>query len=246
VPESKVASLAHSIVIPAGVPLYRVTSPSLWTKAKKHHRNVVNGRGSKANFFGGRYNYPGASAVYVTENVETCFAEMMFYFHRAYLPALDAFHLGTTPIVPVFTKSLVVWEILLKKDVAAIADLTMGTAGHFGVYPAMMKNPSQDYWHLKDRRAHVEGAGYLGIRAPSSRCTKRGRMVVFFNSQSNNLASIAPYPIELSLIQPSGAPFTNHAVHDLDFEAGNVVALANPMPRFLKPYAAPYRIQFHH
>src|SRR5437879_3967694 len=66
------------------------------------------------------------------------------------------------------------------------------------------------------------GATYNGLRAPSSRCTKGGAIVVLFQDQSGNVRNITPQQIEFRLIQTSGAPFRNQGFDMLDFSAGEV------------------------
>jgi hypothetical protein len=113
-------------------------------------------------------------------------------------------------------------------DIVDVADLTVASAPHFGVFPALMTNPSQDYLHMKDRRNHIQALNYNGLRAPSSRSTGGGHICAIFSDQSANVASITPADIELRLIQPpgSGGPFTIHATQELDFEACEVLGLA--------------------
>jgi hypothetical protein len=52
-----------------------------------------------------------------------------------------------------------------------------------------MLNPSQDYHHLKKRRAAIQSAGYNGLRAPSTRTPVAGSVTlnVLFNDQSKNV-----------------------------------------------------------
>src|SRR5688572_22759089 len=79
-------------VIKAGQPYYRLTSRNFLTKSARQHRKVVNGQGAVNNPNGSRYCPPVACAVYLTEDVATCLAEAMFYFHREVLTKLDAQH----------------------------------------------------------------------------------------------------------------------------------------------------------
>ena len=62
-----------------------------------------------------------------------------------------------------------------------------------------MVNPSQDYEHLKERRAFIESNGYKGLRAPSSRSTTGGEMIVLFDDQSKNV-ELKPYAVEFRLV----------------------------------------------
>src|SRR6185312_900768 len=97
-------------------------------------------------------------------------------------------------------------------------------ASAVGVFPSLMINPSQDYFHLKERRAFLQNSGYKGLRAPSSRVVGPGHMVVLFDDQSATLARVVPYVVEFRLLtagMPPG-PFINHATQVLDFTAGEV------------------------
>jgi hypothetical protein len=97
------------------------------------------------------------------------------------------------------------------------------------IYPSLMLNPSQDYNHLKDRRAAIQSSGYRGLRAPSSRVRGSGHMVVLFQDLSKNVRGIIPHEVEFRLIASSQppAPFTNHATDLLDFTAGEVRVVLN-------------------
>jgi hypothetical protein len=240
-----VSGLLHSTQVPAGVPLYRITSLNQWTKSKSQHKLVVDGRGAFKNPNGGRYNHQGVVTVYLTESIGTCLAERMYYFHREYLQALDGLH-GAYGVVPPFLKTFVIWEIEFANSIADVADVNVGNAGHFQMYPAMLRNPSHDYEHLKRARGAVQMQGYEGIRAPSSRCLNQGAALALFNDQSGNLTSITPYRIDFSLVQPNGVAFTNHASQELDFQSGRVQAFGNPLPAALQPYANPQVVDFNH
>ena len=76
--------------------------------------------------------------------------------------------------VPLFSAKFTLWEIRLKKAIPAVCHLTQASASAVGVFPSLMLNPSQDYEHLKDRRAFLESNGYNGIQAPSSRSVTGG------------------------------------------------------------------------
>jgi RES domain-containing protein len=78
-----------AITIPAGTPIFRITDVSFHTARTSLHKNVVNGQGARKSRHGARYNHPGATTVYLAENLEVCFAERMFYFHREVLAAMD-------------------------------------------------------------------------------------------------------------------------------------------------------------
>ncbi|ETW97438.1 MAG: hypothetical protein ETSY2_44645 [Candidatus Entotheonella gemina] len=237
------------MTLAAGTPLYRITSPGFLTASRALHANVVNGQGALHNPHGARYNYPGVVTVYLAETLDTCFAEMMFYFQREYLQRLDLSHMaypGVSALTPPFQKTYVLWRIELQHDVPDIADLNTASAGYFGVFPLMLTNPSQDYWHLKQRRAHIQSQGYAGIRAPSSRSTTGGHIIALFQSQSGNVASIEPVEMEVRLIQPSGAVFSNHVTESLDFEACEVQATSNPLPSWVSAYSNWNPLRLHH
>src|SRR5262249_15074101 len=116
----------------------------------------------------------------------------------------------------------------------------------------LMLNPSQDYEHLKDRRAIIQSNGYRGLRAPASRVRGPGEMGVLFQDQSPNGQSIILYEGEFRLITPGDppAPFTNHAADLLDFTAGEVRVRPSPGPQGPHPALAVYqdwtRVEFNH
>ena len=218
-----------TITISAGVPYYRVTSKGHWTKAAAGHKKVVDGQGALKNSAGARYNFPGAVTVYLAETIETCLAEKMFYFHREVLRSLDTVHRGVP--VPAFAQQFALWEVIFKKDIPAVCDLTIARApAYFGVFSALMTNPSQDYDHLKQRRADIQALGYSGIRAPSSRSTLGGNMVVLFSDQSKNVQSITPFALECRLMTPppGSVPFVSHATDMLDYSSGEARILGAP------------------
>jgi len=66
----------------AGHTYYRITSLSFNTASPADHPKVVNGQGAVNSLAGARYNHPGACTVYLAEDLLTCLAEKMFYFHR--------------------------------------------------------------------------------------------------------------------------------------------------------------------
>jgi hypothetical protein len=237
------------ITVPAGASYYRITSRGFRTASARHHKNVVNGVGAVRSRHGARYNYPGVRTVYLAEGVSACLAEKMFYFHREVLTGLDSLHLSLAPIVPSFQQAFVLWEVVLRKPVATVFDLTVTNAPAAGVFPCLMLNPSQDYWHLKDRRADIQASGYQGLRAPSTRATAPGNMVVLFDDQSGNVASITPYEIEFRLRRPTRVPFASHATDELDYVAGEVRILPTgvaPLPLALSAYAAWSLVPFNH
>jgi RES domain-containing protein len=205
---------------------------------------VVNGQGARKSRHGARYNHPGVTTVYLAENLATCFAERMFYFHREVLTAMDRFHL--TGVLPPFVQTFVLWETLFKTAIPDVFELSPANAPAMQVFPSLIVNPSQDYNHLKDGRAAIEHSGYRGLRAPSSRVKGGGNMVVLFNDQSGNVQSITPYTVEFRLVtaDPPAAPFTNHATEVLDFTAGEVKLTGTPLGN--ATYANWHRIEFHH
>src|SRR5262245_6772918 len=191
------------VTVPAGVSLYRITSRTFRTASARHHRKVVNGEGAVRSRHGARYNYLGVRTVYLAEDLVACLAEKMFYFHREVLTGLDSLHVMPAPVVPPFLQTFVLWDVVLRDPVANVFDLTVANAPAASVFPGLLLNPSQDYMHLKDRRADIQAAGYNGLRAPSTRATAPGNMVVLFDDQSGNLASITPYDVEFRLLTPA-------------------------------------------
>jgi hypothetical protein len=114
----------------------------------------------------------------------------------------------------------------------------------------LMLNPSQDYEHLKSRRATIQSSGYRGLRAPSSRIRGTGSMIVLFDDQSHNIKSITPYDTFFRLITAikPHTPFINHATEVLDFEAGEVritprAGLASPP---ISSFHTWQRVEFNH
>lgn len=237
------------INVAAGVKFYRITSRAYWSKSAKHHKKAVSGDGAVFNPKGARYNYPGARTVYLAEDLRTCFAEKMFYFHREILVGLDSLHLPVGGMVPPFRQSFALWEITLRNHIPNVFDLSTATATAAGVFPCLLLNPSQDYWHLKSRRADVQASGYQGIRAPSARTAQPGNILALFNDQSANLASINPYEVEFRLITPGGLPFVNHVTDELDYRRGEVQIIAPPGAAIQPPmlaFAAWQQIDFNH
>jgi RES domain-containing protein len=180
-----------AITIAAGTPLFRITDVAFRTAKTSLHKNVVNGQGARKSRHGARYNYLGATTVYLAENLEVCFAERMFYFHREVLTAMDRFHL--TGVLPPFVQTFVLWEVIFKTAIPDVFELSPSNASAMHVFPSLIVNPSQDYNHLKDGRALIEHNGYHGLRAPSSRVKGAGSMVVLFNDQSSNVQSIVSF-----------------------------------------------------
>jgi RES domain-containing protein len=234
----------------AGQPYYRITSTRLRTPSTREHKKVVDGGGAVLSSSGGRYHYPGARAVYLAEDPATCFAERLYYFHRDVLTGLDTYHI--TGRFPAFQETAVLWEILFRKDIPDVFELSLTNASAMGVYPSLMLNPSQDYKHLKDRRAAIQSNGYQGLRSPSSRVRGTGHMVVLFQDQSKNVQSITPHEVEFRLVTSDTppAPFTNHATDLLDFAAGEVRVIPSPNPHPPHPSLDAYRdwttVEFNH
>src|SRR5437588_4570233 len=213
---------ALAVTVPAGLSLYRITGVSFNTPSAVHHKKVVNGMGGRKSHAGARYNYGGVLTVYLADSVDTCFAEKMFYFQREVVRRLDALHLPFSPGVPAFSGTFTLWDIRLKKAVADVCHLTQASSSAVGVFPSLMLNPSQDYEHLKDRRAFIESHGYNGIRAPSSRSRTGGEIIVLFDDQSKNV-ELDPYTVAFRLVTRAPVvPFGNHLTELLDFTAGEV------------------------
>ncbi len=236
---------ALAITIPASSPLYRITAISFHTPNPVHHKKVVNGMGARKSHNGARYNFGGVLTVYLADTVETCLAEKMFYFHRETVRRLDALHLPLSPGVPLFSATFTLWEIRLKKAIPAVCHLTQASASAVGVFPSLMLNPSQDYEHLKDRRAFIESNGYNGIKAPSSRSVTGGEIVVLFDDQSKNV-DLNPYTVEFRLVTSAPVvPFSNHLTQVLDFTAGEVQFVGGTPPG-LAGYAGWTTVSFNH
>jgi hypothetical protein len=234
-----------AVTVPAGVPFYRITAVSFHTPNATHHKRVVNGMGARKSHAGARYNYGGVLTVYLAGSLETCFAERMFYFQREVVRRLDALHLPLSGGVPPFSKAFTLWEIFLKKAIPDVCHLTPANASAVGAFPSLLVNPSQDYEHLKERRAFIECNGYRGIRAPSSRSTAGGEMIVLFDDQSKNV-DLQPHTVEFRLVTPPPtAPFVNHLTELLDFTAGEV-RFVGPAPPGGAGYAHPTPVSFNH
>jgi len=231
-------------VLKAGVTYYRITSPQFHTNSPTHHRRVVNGQGAARNPVGSRYAHGLVPTVYLANDLETCLAERMFYFHREVLPQLDQAHI--TGFLPPFQLPSVLWEMEFKDDVTDLADLTR-FANAFGIFPALMLNPSQDYLHLKEARARIQGAGYAGLVAPSARSAAGGMMTVIFGDQSKNVAVIRPHPMQSRLICTGSPtkPFANHVTDSLDFTAGEVFFPHSPTISGIKR-SGWFRVKFNH
>ncbi len=127
-------------------------------------------------------------------------------------------------------------------------DLSVANAPAAGVFACLLMNPSQDYSHLKDRRAAIQAASYRGLQAPSTQSSTPGNMVVPFDYQSKNVASITPYGVEFRLITPAGLPFASHATDQLDYLAGEVRVVtspaAAPLPATIVGFSTWQRVDF--
>jgi hypothetical protein len=170
----------------------------------------------------------------------------MFYFHREVLRGLDlSHHLG---VIPPFQQTFVLWEVVLKSKVSNVADLhSLPQFTYFNIFPSLPLNPSQDYEHLKDRRAHIQSLSYDGLRVGSSRNISHGKLVVLFDDQSSNVASITPHDIDFRLIADPGTPphdFVNQTTQILDFTAGEVSSPTLALPGVA--HSGWYRVQFNH
>jgi len=210
-----------STTIASGQLFYRITSIAYSDAPRDKHPSVVSGQGGIKNSKGARYNHPGARTVYLTQDLETCFAERMFYLHRQILSGLDQSPILSTP--PLFQQPFTLWTVSFNDPIKDVADLTKpGALNYFFIFPSLTLNPSQDYFHLKDRRAEIESQGYSGLIVGSSRAINRGNLVVLFEDQTSNVQSIIPHEVEFRLIDENGDPFYNHATQLLDFTAGEV------------------------
>jgi hypothetical protein len=150
-----------------------------------------------------------------------------------------------SPGVPPFSASFTLWEIRLKNVIPDVCHLTQAGASAVGVFPSLMLNPSQDYEHLKDRRAFIESNGYNGIKAPSSRSVTSGELVVLFDDQSKNV-DLIPYTVEFRLVTRAPVmPFSNHLTQVLDFTRGEVQFVGG-MPSGLAGYAGWTTVSFNH
>lgn len=225
-------------------PCYRITSRE-FGKPTADHRLVVNGQGAVRSRTGGRYNYPGVVTVYLAEDLDTCLAEKMFYFHREVLRGIDVSpHTG---VLPPFQHQFILWEIVLDNPIDDVFDMLIpNAASAYNIFPSLTVNPSQDYQHLKERRAQIQADGYSGIRVSSSRATAGGNIIVLFEDQSNNIHSIVPHPIEFRLITPGLAPFSNHGSDMLDFTSGDVKITGSVFPAGGRRLMNWQKISFNH
>jgi len=153
----------------------------------------------------------------------------MFYFHREVLRGIDISH--HTGVIPPFQQEFILWEVVLRQAIPDVLDMSDPRAlSFFNIFPSMTLNPSQDYEHLKSKRADIQSSGYRGLKVPSSRAQRIGNLIVLFDDQSNNIQSIIPYRVEFRLLTSGGTPFVNHAQDILDFNAGEVKVTNTPLP----------------
>jgi hypothetical protein len=187
--------------------------------------------------------------VYLAQDPVVCFAEKMFYIHRQVLSGLDSLHLMPVPVVPPFLQTFVPWDVVLRQAVGNVFDLSVANAPAAGAFPCLLLTPSQDYLHLKDRRADVQASGSNGLRAPSTWAPAPGHVVVLFDDQSGNVASITPYDVEFRLLTPARARFTSHATDPLDYLVGEVRVLSTgvvPGSTALRGFGAWCEVSFNH
>lgn len=246
-------SAGLGVTIPAGASLYRITSSTFLTATFALHRNVVNGQGAVRSRHGARFNYPGVCTVYLASSIAACFAEKMYYFNREVLTGLDQLHLNQVPMVRPFLQRFVLWDIVLSNSVPDVCELSVANAPSAGVFPCLLRNPSQDYAHLKEGRTAIQHAGYNGLITSSARDKAGGDVIVLFKDQSAHVASITPWQVEFRLLVPGAAPrtpFTRHATETLDYLAGEVRVLPPLPPAVMDPKLAPYSgwtvVEFYH
>lgn len=210
-----------STTIASGQFFYRITPIAFSGGLPAEHPRVVSGEGGIKSAEGARYNYPGVRTVYLTQELETCFAERMFYFHRKVLDGID--HSPVLGAPPPFQQQFTLWTVSFAQPIKDVVDLTIpGAVSYFRIFPSLTLNPSQDYLHLKQRRAEIQSQGYLGLIVGSSRAINQSNLVVLFQDQSSNVQSITPHEVEFRLVDEHGKPFHNHATQLLDFTAGEV------------------------
>jgi hypothetical protein len=140
--ETMAVNPSLTTALQAGIPYFRFTSSSFLTPNPATHVNVVDGQGAKKNPLGGRYSPPIVETVYLTEDIETCIAEKMFYFHREIVQSIDELHLPKS-LLPQFNKTCVLWEVEFQTSVYNLADISKSYS-YFGVFPFLTLNPSQD------------------------------------------------------------------------------------------------------
>ena len=234
--------------IQAGKPYFRITSRAFNTTDPLQHPKVVNGGGALRKRLGARYNKYAQLTVYITEDVETCLAESLFYFNRKIVESLEELHRNKHHTLPPFQDKLVLWEVRFDTPTPDILDMqSRGALSTFTIFPSLLCNPSLEYLHLKEKRDDIQYAGYKGLRAPSSRTLNGGYMLVSFEDLSTKVLRITPYPLDLRLITSSGTSFTNHLSDILDFTAGEARISSKRCPLGGAPYLNRWqRVRFHH
>ncbi|MEK6409235.1 MAG: RES family NAD+ phosphorylase [Acidobacteriota bacterium] len=232
------ASLPMSTIVPSSHSCYRISSRRFNTRRKSDHYKVVNGQG--AIYSEGRYNSVGVVTVYLTDTIEACIAEKMYYFLRDMVRALDQSNLPGRALPP-FSHHLTLWDIQFQNPIDNVFDLEHNYS-KFSVMPSMMTNPTQDYTHLKEKRGEIQGQRYEGLVAPSSRSVSAGKLVVLFNDLTRNTTSIDPFDVELRLLNVTGGQFANQFVETLDFGAGEVRISGHPSGL----YSSWTKIDFNH
>ena len=229
--------------IQTSTPYFRITSTSFFKLKKSDYVTVVNGQGAVRSRSGARYNYPGATTVYLTEDIETCFAERLFYYQRECVRGIDFSEL--TGVLPRFEIEFVLWEVRFNQDIENVVDLgSLEAHDYFEIPPFLNLNPSQDFDMLKRKRAEIQAKGYKGMRVPSSRARNHGNLIVLFDDQSRNVHSIIPYRMLIRLVTKEGKPFDN--IHEfLDSNAGEVKILTTTLPSNGEAYKNWKRVEFH-
>jgi len=226
-----------------GVAYYRFSSSLSYLGSPPHH-DIVNGEGGVQNSDGSRYAYPNVKTVYLADSVDTCLAERLFYFQRQVAAEMDvASMLGKVRAKTEI--SIYLWRIEFKNKIPNLADFTGTNASSYGVVPALMHNPSQDYKHLQHCRAEVQRNKHDGLRAPSSRSRRGGEMYVLFSDQSSNVAKASYYEFRLRLIDGSGAPYQQFGNQVLDFNrAESKCTTRGKLPRELSSYKSWSIVEF--
>jgi hypothetical protein len=228
--------------LPAGAPYFRITSSVFYHSDPTDYVNVVNGQGAVMSSRGARYNYPGVRTVYLSEDLETCFAERLFYYQRECVGGIDMS--AYTGVLPPFEQEFVLWEVTFKRDIAKVVDLgNLKAHEYFKIPPFLNLNPSQDFDMLKRKRAEIQAKGYEGIRVPSSRAKKHGNLIVLFDDQSKNVDCIIPYRILIRLVTRERKPFAD-IQEFLDSNAGDVKILNSPTPANGEAYKRWQRVEF--
>lgn len=202
-----------STLIPKGKRFYRFTNPLPCKYLRPPYYSVVNGQGAAQSSRGSRFAMPLVPTVYLATSLATCLAERIFYFQSEFLATLDVAHSIGTGTVPAITEiETLIWEVTFKVDFQ-VEELTSDTASSYGVYPALLLNPSQDYKHLQHRRVHIQ-SNFKGdgILAPSARCQKHGKILVLYNDVSTHVQDLQQQPHAIRLINEAGKPLLANAL----------------------------------